>query len=279
MFFLSFFKSKIDQLSKLFEIKTEDASFTRPPLARHRCPVCTQKVKSFDRLPDAYYDKLDEYGFIFSIFQFETLNCLRYLCPVCGSNDRDRLYALYLKNNAPKTCQSSKGSILDFAPPKRLQQFIRESFPDFDYRSADLTRTDVDDRIDISNMDKYPNGSFDFLLCSHILEHVEQDKTAMKELFRILKPGGKGIVMVPIMLTLENDYEIIGMVSPELRWKHFGQGDHVRMYSKSGFKQKLSCTGFKVHEFSIEYFGSEIFFQHGIHPRSVLYVIEKPYEA
>ena len=276
MIFANFLRNKISQFSKLFKIRAENPVFTDPSLAKYCCPVCSQNVNNFSRLPDSYYDELDKNGFIFSIFQFETLNCLKYLCPVCGSSDRDRLYALYLGDKPPKCCQSPKGLILDFAPAKRLQQFICESFPNFEYRSADLTRPDVDDLIDISNMEGYANNSFDFLVCSHILEHVEKDQAAMKELFRILKPSGKGIVMVPIMLTLGNDYEIKGMVSPEMRWKHFGQDDHVRMYSKSGFTQKLKSAGFKVNEFGVEYFGSERFNEHGIHPRSVLYVVEKP---
>jgi SAM-dependent methyltransferase len=279
MILSSFAKEKISQLSKLFKAKNENSALTDPSPPRHCCPVCSQQVNTFDRLPDSYYNELDKNGFIFSIFQFETLNYARYLCPACGSSDRDRLCALYLGDKPPEQCETSKGSILDFAPAKRLQQFIRESFPKFEYRSADLARLDVDDLIDISNMEAYANDSFDFFVCSHILEHVEQDQKAMKELFRILKPGGKGIAMVPIMLTLQKDYEITGIITPEQRWKHFGQDDHVRMYSKSGFTEKLSLTGFKVNEFGVEYFGSERFNQSGIHARSVLYVVEKPCHA
>lgn len=275
----SFARGKINQLSKRFKARDICSVFTGPPQPAYWCPVCSQRFNSFGHLPDSYFNMLDDNGFIFSIFQFETLNCLNYLCPTCGSSDRDRLCALYLGEMPPEKSEASKGYILDFAPAKRLQKFIRESFPMFEYRSADLARSDVDDLVDISNMTAYADESFDFFVCSHILEHVEQDQTAMRELFRILRQGGKGIVMVPIMLTLQKDYEVTGMKTPEQRWKHFGQNDHVRMYSKSGFTQKLSSAGFKVNEFGVGYFGSKKFDQNGIHPRSVLYVVEKPCQA
>jgi hypothetical protein len=61
----------------------------------------------------------------------------------------------------------------------------------------------------------------------------------------------------------------------EERWRHFGQHDHVRMYSKASFITKLESAGFKVHKFSKDDFGVSDFERCGIHPRSVLYVVEK----
>jgi hypothetical protein len=240
---------------------------------KHSCPVCSSPVKEFHRLPDFYYQKLDQYGHIFSIFQTETINWLNYSCPVCGASDRDRLYALYFNKERPEVQPGFR--LLDIAPSKALQNFIKNKYSDINYRSADLMMGGVDDVIDITQMDIYDDSNFDFFICSHVLEHIENDIKAMGELYRVLKPGGKGIAMVPIMLSLESDYENPEITTPEGRWKHFGQDDHVRMYSKPGFIKKLTSTGFVVHQLDINFFGSEAFDKHGIHPRSVLYIVEK----
>jgi SAM-dependent methyltransferase len=238
------------------------------------CPVCSSSIQKFDRLSDYYYENLDKNGYIFSPFQAETLNRLQYSCPTCGASDRDRLYALYFKKEMPQV--QDDFYFLDIAPAGGLQDFLKVNYPTARYRSADLEIDTADDRIDITQMNIYDEKTFDFFICSHVLEHIEDDRKAMSELFRVLKPGGKGIAMVPIMLSLEEDYENPEVKTPEARWKHFGQDDHVRMYSKNGFLSKLASTGFQVHQLNASFFGLDVFTQYGIHPRSVLYIVEKP---
>ncbi|MBO1067929.1 MAG: methyltransferase domain-containing protein [Dolichospermum sp. DEX189] len=239
----------------------------------HYCPVCSSPVRQFNRLADFYYDNLDKNEFIFSIFQGETLNQFQYSCPVCGASDRDRLYALYFQKELSEVYNGFR--FLDIAPSSSLQSFIKTKYSDINYRSADLMMDGVDDVVDITSMNIYEDNTFDFFICSHVLEHIQNDIKAMNELYRVLKPGGKGIAMVPIALSLEEDYENPEITTAEGRWKHFGQDDHVRMYSKSGFVNKLASTGFLVHQLDVNFFGYEIFDKHGIHPRSVLYVVEK----
>ncbi|ANV85497.1 hypothetical protein AWQ21_02165 [Picosynechococcus sp. PCC 7003] len=237
------------------------------------CPVCESSVKKFARLPDAYYEKLDAHGFIFSIFQFETLNQLGYLCPHCSSSDRDRLYAAYLSREFSDKIENQ--NFLDIAPSNSLRNFIIKKYPELKYRSTDLNRTDVDDILDVTSMDAYQDGLFDFFICSHVLEHIKDDKKALQELYRVLNEQGRGILMVPIMLTLNEDYENSEITDSGERWKHFGQGDHVRMYSKTGFLKKIRETGFQVSELDINFFDKDTFFRYGIHPRSVLYIVSK----
>jgi SAM-dependent methyltransferase len=239
----------------------------------HYCPVCSSTVEKFSRLPDIYYEKLDAHGFMFSIFQFETLNQLGYLCPHCGSSDRDRLYAIYLISKFPGEFKGQH--FLDIAPSNSLRTFIRQKYSELEYRSADLERKDVDDRVDITHMNIYQDGFFDFFICSHVLEHIQDDNKALQELYRVLNEQGRGILMVPIMLTLEEDYENSEITDPGERWKHFGQDDHVRMYSKKGFLRKIKSAGFQVSELGINFFGEDTFSRYGIHPRSVLYIVSK----
>jgi predicted SAM-dependent methyltransferase len=136
-------------------------------------------------------------------------------------------------------------------------------------------REDVDYKIDITNIHQFPENSFDCIVCSHVLEHVKEDQKAVAELYRILKPGGWGILMVPIKLELEQTLEKPEIQSEADRWKYYGQNDHVRLYSKSGWLNRLKGAGFKVNQLGIEQFGKEAFTIHGIHPRSILYIVEK----
>jgi SAM-dependent methyltransferase len=173
-----------------------------------------------------------------------------------------------------KNDDGKRKKLIDFAPSKSLSGFLKK-FPFIDYRSADKYMDGVDDRVDLMQMDIYENDLFDIFICSHVLEHVDDDLKAMRELHRILKPGGWGIVMVPIDLNREKVYEDPSVKEEGLRWKHFGQNDHVRIYSKQGFRERLQLAGFTVKEFGAGYFGAESYSLHGIHPRSVLYTAEK----
>lgn len=238
--------------------------------ADYLCPVCTAQISRFLPLSDYYHQNLDKYGFIHSPYLSETMNRLAYQCPKCGASDRSRLYAIYLARYPGEAAR-----FLDIAPAAHLTKFIKQLPWVTEYRSADLKMKDVDDIIDLTNMTIYEDNSFDFFLCSHVLEHVEDDTRALGELYRILKPGGKGIAMVPINLGLSEDHEDPTKATPEERWKHFGQDDHVRLYSKPGFVAKLIGAGFLVNQFDVDHFGIDTFQRHGIHPRSVLYVVEK----
>jgi SAM-dependent methyltransferase len=242
---------------------------------KYYCPVCRTHIIDFNRLPDFYMEQLDINRNIHPFFYSETMNYLKYLCPNCSTSDRNRLYALYFE-------QFFRGikdinielKFLDIAPDKTLAKFIK-SFNFINYRSVDLLMEDVDDRSDITNLSIYEDNRFDVLLCSHVLEHIVEDRKAMLELYRILKPGGFGIIMVPILLTLSEDLENPEWTSEADRWKYYGQNDHVRMYSKPGFIEKLTNTGFKVNQYGINYFGKDVFEKSGIHARSVLHVVEK----
>ena len=98
----------------------------------------------------------------------------------------------------------------------------------------------------------YEDDSFDVIYNSHVLEHVPNDKKAMEELYRVVKPhslGGLVIIMVPIFYNLDKTFEKEEYNTPELRLKHYGQHDHVRIYGND-FLNKLKSVGFNVKVFS-----------------------------
>lgn len=237
------------------------------------CCVCGSKNVEMLPVPAHYLGQWQKYQTIHNPFFLETMNLEHYLCSKCFSTDRDRLYALYLKNHyLPKANGEIK--FIDIAPAYALRNFIKSN-KNILYRSIDLVRADVDDRLDITDMHTYDDGQFNFFICSHVLEHVPDDIKAMQELYRITKAGGQGIVMVPINLQLEKTIEERQCNDTAYRWKYFFQDDHVRMYAKKNFVERLVSAGFNVSQLAIEYFSKEAFLKNAIYPTSVLYVVNK----
>ena len=222
---------------------------------------------------------MKKHGYPFKFEDAETCNHLGYLCPRCQASDRDRLYALYLRNYLANLPTRETIKIIDFSPSAPLSSFIRGQISraqlPVSYRTADYSGVGVDDKVDITDLQNYGGEEFNFLICSHVLEHVPDDRKALRELYRILKPGGKGILMVPIMLSLDQIDEDPTVTDVGERWRRFGQDDHVRMYSKNGFLQRVEQAGFQVHQHGKDFFGEALFFQTGITSQSVLYVVEK----
>lgn len=247
-------------------------------VGRSRCTVCGERIWGFAPLDPAMLETARMYGCKYGPEQSETCNARNYECPVCGATDRDRLYALYLRDYFQKLPDSGTREIVDFAPSAPLSRFIKrlivESNKTVSYRTADLFMEGVDDRIDISAMN-YRDASVDFFICSHILEHVPDDRRALAELLRILRPGGLGILVVPILLTATEIDEDPTVTDVAERWRRFGQSDHVRLYSKQGFLSRVEDAGFRVHQLGAQHFGPETFKQHGITEQSVLYIVEK----
>ena len=238
-----------------------------------RCPVCNSSVPKFKMIGEEYLRQFEASLFPHSLFAFETLNILGYSCPYCDASDRTRLYKLYFDRYLADN-PNNRIDLLDFAPDPKLTSQLKIK-PTVNYRSADISGNKVDDKVDITAMTAYQDNSFDFIICSHVLEHVADDLKAMKELYRVLKPGGKAIVMVPILLTINDIDEDEKVVSQTERLTRFGQDDHVRLYSKNGFVSRLCKSGFLVNQYGSDFFGVETFYKHGISERSVLYVAEK----
>lgn len=238
----------------------------------HHCPVCDSENINMTPLDIYYFQKWYDNRYIHNITFLETINFSNYSCPNCGASDRARLYAIFFNETLSKV--KANFSILDIAPDNSLRKHLTLKYP-IDYRSADLYREDVDDKVDITNMELYQDSQFDAFICSHVLEHIENDSKAIMELYRVLKPGGWGIAMVPIHLDLKISYENANAKTPKERWHFFGQDDHVRVYSKEDFINKLEGAGFSLKQLGIDYFGEKDFNKYAIHPRSILYIVTK----
>jgi SAM-dependent methyltransferase len=240
----------------------------------YRCSVCLSEVSRFIPLNSSYIESLKKYNYPFTTDDAETMNAEQYECPVCHAVDRDRLYALYLERTIDKRPSAKVLTLLDIAPSQPLKMFLRK-YSTIMYLSADKYMGDTDIVVDIVDMVNIRSGFFDIFICSHVLEHVTDDRKALKELFRILRPGGFGILMVPINLKITKIDEDPTIEDAEERWRRFGQDDHVRQYSKNGFIARIKDAGFVLNQYGVNFFGKEDFIRYGISLRSVLYVVGK----
>lgn len=110
------------------------------------------------------------------------------------------------------------------------------------YITADLAAPHADVKMDITNIE-YPNDTFDVIYCSHVLEHIPEDRKAMRELRRVLKPDGWAVLLVPIAGDIT--YEDPSITDPAERLKAFGLENHVRQYGRD-YVERLRECGFTV---------------------------------
>ena len=116
--------------------------------------------------------------------------------------------------------------------------------PNITYLGVDLhDRPNTSVKVDISAI-PIQSATFDALLCIHVMEHVEDDLSAISELYRVLKPGGWAVISVPIRLD-QKTYEDPTITAPEDRLRHFGEEQHVRVYGHDLF-DRLLTAGFDV---------------------------------
>jgi hypothetical protein len=183
---------------------------------RFCCNICSKGLRNFIRLPDG--DKL---------------------CPNCGSLPRNRrLWDLLQKDFIQDNLR-----VLDFSPSRNISR-IMKSQQNIHYTSTDLSGEFPADRhYDITQIN-LPDNSQDLIICYHVLEHVADDRKAMDEIYRILDSNGVCIIQTPFRDG--ETYEDPQIIAPEERKIHFGQADHVRIYSVEDLKERLAAAGFQV---------------------------------
>lgn len=177
-------------------------------------------------------------------------------CPVCNSIDRLRFTIEVLKRYTD--IFTSECKVLEFAPIEASKRALSKN-PKCSYTTGDIVPGRADKVLDITHID-YPDNSFDFVLCNHVLEHIEDESAAVKELIRITKDGGTIELSMPIDIDREETIEETDSdrtsykdegEKKKARLERFGQDDHVRLYGKDA-AYRLRKYGIDVKEITAD---------------------------
>jgi 2-polyprenyl-3-methyl-5-hydroxy-6-metoxy-1,4-benzoquinol methylase len=162
------------------------------------------------------------------------------MCPVCASLERHRLAVRYLAERTD-LWTGKPIAMLHVAPEAQMATLFQRA-THVRYTSVDLMSSRAKVRSDLTRL-SFRDQSFDVVFCSHVLEHVPDDRAAMSELHRVMRPNGWAILQVPIKG--DRTYEDFSITTPEGRRAAFGQHDHVRMYGRD-YRDRLAEAGFEV---------------------------------
>lgn len=218
------------------------------------CPVCE---KSFSK---------------FLSYGADIVHRDNVLCPYDLTLERHRQMWLYLKNESNFFTQDNL-KVLHIAPEQCFHSLFKKQ-KNLDYLTGDLLSPIADMHFDLHDIPLEDN-SFDVVFCNHVLEHVEDANKCMKELYRVMKPGGWGIMQVPQDETRAVTYEDASIVTPEDREKHFWQYDHVRLFGMD-YPDWLKRAGFNVLEFDVpSHYSDQEVQRYRIRKQEVLYIVSK----
>ena len=133
--------------------------------------------------------------------------------------------------------------MLHFAPEKRLSVRIEACKPAHYVKGDLVPAREGIEKMDVTDI-PYPEASFDWVFCNHVLEHVPDDAKALREIFRVLKPGGIAILQTPFASGLEKSLEDPAEINTdEKRIEFYGQEDHIRLYGRDLF-DRIRAAGF-----------------------------------
>ena len=219
------------------------------------CPVCERK-----------FSKFLSYG-------SKVAHRENVLCPYDLTLERHRLMWLYLKNES-NFFTAEKLDVLHIAPEQCFHGKFKAQ-KNLNYLTGDLESPIADLHFDLHHIPLEDNR-FDVVFCNHVMEHVDDPIQCMKELFRVMKPGGWAIMQVPQDMSRETTYEDSTIVTPEDREKHFWQKDHVRLFGRD-YPQWLEKAGFEVEFYDVtKKSDSETIERYRLIKDELLYIAKKP---
>jgi SAM-dependent methyltransferase len=159
-------------------------------------------------------------------------------CPACGSLERHRGAFLLLRDKIPP-----RQKVLHVAAEPAIIPWLVSLSSE--YLSVDLYHPAMR-RMDVTDID-LPDASLTLVWCSHVLEHIEEDRKALSEFFRVLEPGGMLVLQVPI--SGETTFEDRSITTKAQRLEAFLQEDHVRLYGLD-LAQRTEEYGFQCEVLS-----------------------------
>ncbi len=194
------------------------------------------------------------------------------LSPGTLSLERHRALWLFIRNHTDWWDTPKK--VLHIAPEQIFHRLFRRN-PRWNVTSLDLHSPLADIRADITQMPLEDN-TFDLIFCNHVLEHIPDDRKAMRELFRVLRPGGTAVVQIPLDSSRPETVEDPAITDPRKRAELFGQYDHVRVYGMDFF-DRLEAAGFQTEKIRIDrLFSPDEIHRYGLDPDEILPLARKP---
>jgi SAM-dependent methyltransferase len=218
------------------------------------CPVCERS-----------FSKFLSYG-------SDTAHRENVLCPYDLTLERHRLMWLYLRDQS-NFFSAEKLDVLHIAPEQCFHARFKVQ-KNLNYLTGDLVSPIADIHFDLHHIPLEDNR-FDVVFCNHVLEHVDDVNQCISELYRVMKPGGWGIMQVPQDFDRQVTYEDSTITSPKDREIHFWQKDHVRLFGMD-YPQWLERAGFTVTEFDPrKEYGDEKVVRYRLHEKEILYIVHK----
>jgi SAM-dependent methyltransferase len=162
-------------------------------------------------------------------------------CPYCTSLERTRNLLFYIENETPLLTRKLR--LLHFAPEWCLLPILKKS-GNLEYITADINPNLADYQVDIMHI-PFPGESFDYIICAHVLGHVPDEKKAIDELYRVLKPDGVALISTIIDLDNPQTFETEDADTPEKRLRYYSEPDLLRLHG-GDFDQRLKQCGFEV---------------------------------
>ena len=162
-------------------------------------------------------------------------------CPYCGSLERIRNLLFYLENETDLLTGNYR--LLHFAPEWSLLPVFKKN-KKLVHITADINPNVAEYQIDITNI-PFPDNSFDYIICSHVLGHVPDEKKAIEELFRVLKTGGTALIATLIDLKNPHTFETSEADTPQKRLHYYSEPDLLRLHG-TDFGDRLAQGGFNV---------------------------------
>ena len=237
---------------------------------RHRCVMCGHRVGSF--LP--YNGGWSAAPPLMRALDVVGSDLDRFGCPWCGAHDRERHLLLYMRATGLMDRLSGM-DVLHFAPERHLGREIARVRPR-SYRKGDLYPVAADvERMDLLAI-PCAAESFDLVIANHVLEHVADDLAAVREIRRVLRPGGQAILQTPFSATLHRTWSDPGIDTDGARLQAYGQEDHVRLFGRDIFERFASvglvgCGG--SHD---ELLGNCDATKYGVNPQEPFFLFRRP---
>ena len=164
------------------------------------------------------------------------------LAPHSLSLERHRALWVFLSEFTDFFTASSR--MLHMAPEYCFIKRFR-SVSSLDYVTGDLDSPWADHHFDVHNI-PFDDASFDIIMANHLMEHVDDDNAVLREFYRVLRPGGWGVLQVPIDWTNPNTEEDRSITDPAKLERLYWQRDHLRLYGYEDYPNRLRSAGFAV---------------------------------